>query len=104
MRDACPLSFRWPTLTLQYSLLNNGGFERPRNGKKNDKAHPPIHPTAQVNNLAGEEKRVYDLIVRRFLGCCSKNARGLETTCEIDIAGEVFSAKGELTAPRACSP
>jgi len=39
---------------------------------------------------------VYELIVRRFLGCCSKNARGLETTVEIDMVGEVFSAKGAL--------
>jgi len=38
---------------------------------------------------------VYDLIVRRFLACCSKNARGSETTVEIEIAGEHFSAKGE---------
>jgi DNA topoisomerase IA len=80
----------------EISLLNQGGFERPRNGKKNDKAHPPIHPTAHVNNLAGEEKKVYELIVRRFLGCCSKNAKGLETTCDIEIAGEAFSAKGLL--------
>lgn len=84
---------------LPNSLLNQGGFERPRNGKKNDKAHPPIHPTAHINSLSGEEKKVYDLIVRRFLGCCSKNARGLETTCEIDIAGEVFSAKGAWVEP-----
>lgn len=84
-----------PKLTrTQFSLLNQGGFERPRNGKKNDKAHPPIHPTAHVNNLHGEEKKVYELIVRRFLGCCSKNAKGLETTCDIEIAGEGFSAKG----------
>lgn len=76
------------------SLLDNGGFERPRNGKKNDKAHPPIHPTQHVNNLTGDDKRVYDLVVRRFLGCCSKNAKGLETTCEIEIASEAFSAKG----------
>ncbi|KWU47267.1 prokaryotic type I DNA topoisomerase [Rhodotorula sp. JG-1b] len=82
------------------ALLNQGGFERPRNGKKNDKAHPPIHPTAHVNNLAGEEKKVYELIVRRFLGCCSKNAKGLETTCDIEIAGEGFSAKGLVIRER----
>jgi DNA topoisomerase-3 len=81
---------------LSNSLLNANGFERPRNGKKNDKAHPPIHPTAHVNNLAGDDKRVYDLIVRRFLACCSKNARGSETTVEIEIAGEKFSAKGRF--------
>lgn len=37
---------------------------------------------------------MYDLIVRRFLGCCSKNARGKTTTVEIEIAGEEFSASG----------
>ncbi|GJN90914.1 hypothetical protein Rhopal_003928-T1 [Rhodotorula paludigena] len=82
------------------NLLNNNGFERPRNGKKNDKAHPPIHPTAHVNNLAAEEKSVYDLIVRRFLACCSKNARGLQTTVEIVIAGESFSATGLVVRER----
>ncbi|GAA5913674.1 DNA topoisomerase 3 [Sporobolomyces salmoneus] len=82
------------------NLLNANGFERPRNGKKNDKAHPPIHPTSYVNNLTGDDKRVYELIVRRFLGCCSKNARGSETTVEIEIAGEHFSAKGLIVRER----
>ncbi|GAA5824127.1 hypothetical protein JCM5353_006152 [Sporobolomyces roseus] len=82
------------------NLLNANGFERPRNGKKNDKAHPPIHPTSHVNNLQGDDKRVYDLIVRRFLACCSKNARGSETTVEIEIAGEHFSAKGLIIRER----
>ncbi|GAA5844939.1 hypothetical protein JCM3766R1_000338 [Sporobolomyces carnicolor] len=82
------------------NLVNANGFERPRNGKKNDKAHPPIHPTSYVNNLAGDDKRVYELIVRRFLGCCSKNARGSETTVEIEIAGEHFSAKGLVVRER----
>ncbi|BGP25078.1 DNA topoisomerase [Rhodotorula toruloides] len=86
--------------TFATNLLDNDGFERPRNGKKNDKAHPPIHPTQHVNNLTGDDKRVYDLVVRRFLACCSKNAKGLETTCEIDIAGEVFSAKGLVIRER----
>ncbi|GAA5979660.1 hypothetical protein JCM5350_003800 [Sporobolomyces pararoseus] len=82
------------------NLLNANGFERPRNGKKNDKAHPPIHPTSYVNNLNGDDKRVYDLIVRRFLACCSKNARGSETTVEIEIAGEHFTAKGLIVRER----
>ncbi|GAA5894632.1 hypothetical protein JCM5296_002915 [Sporobolomyces johnsonii] len=82
------------------NLLTAGGFERPRNGKKNDKAHPPIHPTAHVNNLQGDDKRVYDLIVRRFLACCSRNAKGMETTVEIEIAGECFGAKGLVIRER----
>ena len=74
--------------------LTEGGFERPRNGKKNDKAHPPIHPTNHVGNLEGNDKKVYDLVTRRFLACCSKNARGMETVVDVEIAGEEFTAKG----------
>ena len=74
--------------------LTEGGFERPRNGKKNDKAHPPIHPTNHVGNLEGNDKKVYDLVTRRFLACCSMNARGMETVVDVEIAGEEFTAKG----------
>lgn len=42
---------------------------------------------------------MYDLVVRRFLACCSTNARGMETTVEIEIAGEGFSAHGTFVAP-----
>ena len=76
--------------------LNAGEFERPRNGKKDDKAHPPIHPTAHANNLTGDEKRVYDYITRRFLGSCWKDAIGRQTNVEIEIAKEKFHASGEL--------
>jgi len=31
---------------------------------------------------------VYDFVVRHFLACCSKDAQGLETIVDIDIAGE----------------
>ena len=75
-----------------------GGFERPRNGKKNDKAHPPIHPTNHIGNLEGNDKKVYDLVTRRFLACCSKNARGMETVVEAEIAGEEFTAKGAFSS------
>ena len=44
-----------------------------RRDTKTDNAHPPIHPTKYTNNLQGNEKRLYDFIVRHFLACCSKN-------------------------------
>jgi DNA topoisomerase-3 len=84
-----------PESQLKIRLLD-GDFQRPRNGRKNDKAHPPIHPTANAGDLAGEEKRVFDLIARRFLASCHKNAEGKTTTVEIDIAGERFSTSGEF--------
>ncbi|XP_017015813.2 DNA topoisomerase 3-alpha [Drosophila takahashii] len=66
----------------------------PRNGNKSDQAHPPIHPTKLADNLQGNEARVYELVVRHFLACVSKDAVGSETLVHIDIAGEKFTANG----------
>ncbi|KZT63870.1 prokaryotic type I DNA topoisomerase [Daedalea quercina L-15889] len=74
--------------------LQNGGFNRPRQGRKDDKAHPPIHPTAHAGNLVGDEKKVYEYITRRFLACCSKDALGWETTVEVLYGDEEFYATG----------
>jgi DNA topoisomerase-3 len=76
------------------SLQDGGGFSLPRRGKNNDQAHPPIHPTAHAGNLAGDEKRIYEFITRRFLASCSKDALGFETIVEIVYGGEDFFAKG----------
>ncbi|GLB36997.1 putative introduces a single-strand break via transesterification at a target site in duplex DNA [Lyophyllum shimeji] len=80
--------------------LNQGGFAVPRKGKNNDKAHPPIHPTAYAGNLAGDEKKVYEFITRRFLACCSIDAKGFETTVDVECGGEHFSATGLLVLER----
>ena len=76
------------------SLQDQGGFSQPRRGKNNDQAHPPIHPTAHAGNLNGDEKRVYELIARRFLASCSKDALGFETTVDVVYGDEDFFAKG----------
>ncbi|KAI4472680.1 hypothetical protein M0802_016580, partial [Mischocyttarus mexicanus] len=73
-------------------LLEDGIF--PRQGKKSDQAHPPIHPTKFSSSLQGNEAKVYEFIVRHFLACLSKNAEGQETIVEINIAGEKFIANG----------
>ncbi|WFD35908.1 DNA topoisomerase [Malassezia cuniculi] len=74
--------------------LTQGSFEQPRNGSKNDKAHPPIHPTAHANGLSGDEKRIYEYITRRFLASCSSDAIGSETNVSIELAEERFHASG----------
>lgn len=88
------------TLLVTYQLLisrslHQGAFQRPRNGKNDDHAHPPIHPTAYAGNLVGDDKRVYEYIARRFLACCSKNALGYQTRVEVEYGGEEFHATGE---------
>lgn len=78
------------------NILSRGG-PNPRNGRKNDGAHPPIHPLklARSGELQGfEETKVYELVVRHFLACCSDDARGVETTVKIDVNGEEFNASG----------
>ncbi|ORX67267.1 prokaryotic type I DNA topoisomerase, partial [Linderina pennispora] len=59
--------------------LVNGEFRWPRQGKNNDKAHPPIHP------------RVYEFITRRFLACCSDNAKGQATERWSESTGDTFT-------------
>lgn len=64
---------------------------RPSQGNKSDQAHPPIHPIKYTNSLTGNEKRIYEFVVRHFLACLSKNAEGLETVVDISIAEEMVS-------------
>ncbi|KND04904.1 uncharacterized protein SPPG_08857 [Spizellomyces punctatus DAOM BR117] len=74
--------------------LLGGRFRRPRKGKNDDQAHPPIHPVKAALDLTGDDQRVYEFITRRFLACCSDAAKGNETVVVVHIAGEQFTAKG----------
>ncbi|KAJ2726409.1 DNA topoisomerase [Coemansia sp. Benny D115] len=80
--------------------LAAGGFVWPRQGRNNDKAHPPIHPVAAAPALQGDEKRLYEFVLRRFLACCSNNARGQATEIDISMACERFSANGLMVTER----
>ena len=83
-----------------YHSIRDGEFERPRNGGHNDKAHPPIHPTSYDQNLNGDDRRVYEYVVRRFLAACWKDAVGFETVVDAQISGEMFSTKGLVILER----
>ena len=76
--------------------LMNCGFQQPRQGRNNDKAHPPIHPVNYVapGQLNDRERTVYEFVVRRFLACCSEDAVGEATDIEIEYGGEGFHAHG----------
>lgn len=74
-------------------VLNEGGAN-PRNGKKTDNAHPPIHPTKPGTGLTGREAQIYELITRHFLACVSKDAIGNETNITINMNGEEFTTSG----------
>ena len=76
--------------------LVDGGFSSPRDGRNNDKAHPPIHPVNFVNptSLSADEQRVHEFVVRRFLACCSEDAKGSRTEISMLYAIEAFSTSG----------
>ena len=72
----------------------------PRRGSKSDQAHPPIHPIKYAPHLQGDEKKVYEFIVRHFLACCSKDAQGMETNVDVCVNQEQFSASGLVITER----
>ena len=93
LRDYCQLQTASPVWgAFAQRVLTNG--PNPRNGTKSDKAHPPIHPTKYAPNLSGDEKRIYELIVRHFLATLDRDAVGYETTIDICINGEIFTLNG----------
>ena len=62
-------------LSLFYKETNLCTREKPVEGKKSDPAHPSIYPTGEIpENLSADEKKIYDLVVRRFLSCFAPDA------------------------------
>ncbi|KAI9679814.1 MAG: DNA topoisomerase [Caeruleum heppii] len=83
--------------------LLGGAFCQPRSGPHNDKAHPPIHPVSYVapTSLESDDhRRVYEFVARRFLACCSEDAKGESTTIEIGYGEETFHASGLIVRER----
>ena len=54
-------------LSKKYNVKNLITRKKPVEGKKTDPAHPSIHPTGEEQILSGDEEKVYNLIVKRFL-------------------------------------
>lgn len=70
-------------LARYYPEAKNAVRENPIEGKKSDPAHPSIYPTGEYAELKGDDKKLYDLIVKRFLAVFSKNALVLNKKTEI---------------------
>ena len=80
---------------------------RATRGKRDDKAHPPIHPTKsiEINELEklpevvkfnkNEVWAIYDMIVRHFLATMSMPAVYMETKIVIQIGDEMFNLTGK---------
>ncbi|WP_167956474.1 DNA topoisomerase III [Anaerosporobacter faecicola] len=77
------------------SIKGNGSFVN--NNKVSD--HHAIIPTeqfVQLDHMTNEEKKIYDLVVRRFLAVLYPPFEYEETTVEFELAGELFVTKAKV--------
>jgi DNA topoisomerase I len=70
----------------------------PTRGKKESTDHPPIHPTQALhpNALDGPKRRVYELIVRRFLATFSDPMITESTRADIEAGSEEYFVRGSV--------
>lgn len=78
----------------------HGGTLHPTRGAQETTDHPPIHPTAAADpdKMKPEEYKLYNLVSRRFMATLSDAAIIEGTKVTIDVAGELFVAKGDVLA------
>jgi DNA topoisomerase I len=71
---------------------------KPNNGKKTDAAHPAIYPTGNFPKaITARERKVYDLIVKRFMATFGEPATRETMTVMLDVKKEEFKAVGKRT-------
>ena len=70
----------------------------PNEGKKDDPAHPSIHPTGEPpKKLEGWDLKIYDLIVKRFFAIFGEDALRETNKIIVDIEKNNFELKASRT-------
>jgi DNA topoisomerase I len=74
------------------------GELKPTRGKKETTDHPPIYPTQAVHPgaLEGPKKRVYELVVRRFLATFSPPMITESTRADIEAGDQTYFVRGSV--------
>ncbi len=69
---------------------------RPKEGKKEDPAHPAVYPTGSLPErpLSGPERNIWDLIVRRFMAVFGDPAFNQSVRVSITLNGHLFYLRG----------
>jgi len=80
---------------LALSLLEKGNL-KPMEGTKEDPAHPAIYPTGNLpeRTLSDPERKVWDLIVRRFMAVFGETATRQSVKVRIEVNGHNFYLRG----------
>ena len=87
---------RIPDFSAAAGLLE--GELTPTRGKKETTDHPPIYPTQALypNALEGPKRRVYELVVRRFLATFSPPMITESTRADIEAGSESYFVRGSV--------
>jgi DNA topoisomerase I len=75
-------------------LVKHAVNKTPTEGKKEDPAHPAIYPTGEFKKIAEGDKKIYDLIVKRFISCFCDKAEVENKKVVVDVDGLKFNARG----------
>jgi DNA topoisomerase-1 len=88
---------RIPEFDAAAPLLDKSQLTATR-GKKETTDHPPIHPTQAIypNALEGPKRRVYELVVRRFLATFSEPMITESTRADIEAGSETYFVRGSV--------
>jgi len=68
--------------------------KKPTEGKKVDPAHPAIYPTGENKKVPERDKKIYDLIVKRFISCFCDAAKVENKNIKVVVNGLNFTARG----------
>jgi len=75
--------------------------DKPIEGEKTDSAHPSIYPTGENQELSGEDEKIYNLIVRRFLSLFCDDAIIDNKTITAKVDNFIFNTKGSEVRKKA---
>ncbi len=67
---------------------------KPTEGKKIDPAHPAIYPTGENKKVPERDKKIYDLIVKRFIACFCDSAKVENKSIKVTVSGLNFGTRG----------
>jgi DNA topoisomerase I len=68
--------------------------KKPSEGAKTDPAHPAIYPTGESKKIAERDKKIYDLIVKRFISCFCDVAKVENKNINVKVNDIGFGARG----------
>jgi len=83
-------------LKKHFSVVKYAVNKTPTKGKKTDPAHPAIYPTGNWGKMTAYEKKLYDLVAKRFIACFCEPAKVESKRITVSINGLKFHAHGTI--------